>query len=164
MRNKGKVVLLSLLLLFLPLSRLVVAQTPQAKTTSLESKTAATAVAQTPPVIVPREQSTDPKVEKIKQQITKRVSSKKSRVKIKLHTGQELKGRIDVAGAEQFTITEDKSGRKTEIAYVDVSKVSGRGMSTSTKLLIVFGAVVAVVAILAIIAVKTFDPFENGIL
>jgi hypothetical protein len=162
MRNKGKVALLTLLLLFLPLSRLVAAQTPlQTEATSTPQ---APTIAPRPPVVPPKEQSTDPKVEKVKQQINKRISNKKSRVRIRLHTGQELKGRIDEAGPERFTITEDKSGRKTELAYVDVNKVSGRGMCMAAKVLIVVGAVVVVVAILGIIAVKSIDPFEHGIL
>lgn len=100
---------------------------------------------------------------KIKSEIAKRVEHKKARVKIKLRTGEELKGQLEQPGDDKFTLVQDKTGKRLELAYSDVAKVSGRGMSTFTKVGIVAAIGVGVVVIVAVIAVKNFDPFSGGI-
>jgi hypothetical protein len=84
-------------------------------------------------------------------------------VKIKLRSGEELKGQLDQPDAEKFTVIQDKTGKKLELAYNEVTKVSGRGMSNFTKVGIVAAIAVGVVAVVAIVAVKNFDPFSGGI-
>src|SRR5882724_12921229 len=78
---------------------------------------------------------------KVKSEVAKRVGNKKTRVKIKLRNGEELKGRIDQAADNTFTITQDKTGKKIELVYSEVAEVKGRGMSTLTKVGIVAGVV-----------------------
>jgi hypothetical protein len=166
MKHKLAIPFLALLLVFLPLTRVVNAQTP---TTVVETLSVTPLISEQRDG--PSETATGslqegiakPKTAKIKEQITKRIANKKSRVKIKMSTGQELKGRLDQAGDEQFTLKEDKSGRSTQIAYRDVDKVSGRGMTNVTKVLIIVGVAVVVVAIIGVVAVKNIDPFENGL-
>ena len=87
----------------------------------------------------------------------------KARVKIRLRNGEELKGRIDQAGDDTFTITQDKSGKKIELAYGEVAEVKGRGMGTLTKVGIVVGVAVVVLAVAVVVALKNFDPFRGGI-
>src|SRR4051812_29360464 len=70
---------------------------------------------------------------KIRAEVARRVDNKKTRVKIKLLTGAELKGRIDQATDDAFTVTEDKTGRKVDLKYSEVAAVKGRGISTLTK-------------------------------
>jgi hypothetical protein len=77
--------------------------------------------------------------------------------------GGEVKGRIERADDAGFTITEDKTGKRSDLAYTEVAEVKGRGMSTSTKLLIIGAVAVGVIAILAVVAIKTFDPFGDGL-
>lgn len=103
------------------------------------------------------------KTTKIKSEIAKRVGSGKTRVKIKLRDGAELKGRITQAGESSFTATDEKTGKQTDVAYSDVTKVKGRGMSTGLKIGIIGGALVVTLAILVIIAMRDFDPFRGGI-
>lgn len=79
------------------------------------------------------------KTAKIKAEIAKRVSNKKTRVKIKLRDGAELKARITQAGEDSFTVTDDKTGKQTELVYGDVAAVKGRGMSTGLKIGIIAG-------------------------
>jgi hypothetical protein len=100
---------------------------------------------------------------KIKSKIARRVDHKKTHVKIKLRSGDELKGQIDQAGDDKFTLIQDKTGRKIELAYSDVAKVSGRGMSTFTKVGIAAAIGAGVLAIVVIVALKNFDPFSGGI-
>lgn len=102
-------------------------------------------------------------IAKIKSDIVKRVANKKTRVRIKLHDGSEVKGNIEQASDDGFTLTEDKTGKRLEMSYNSVEKVGGRGMSTLTKIGIVVGVVVVVVAVAAVVAIKNFDPFEGGI-
>jgi hypothetical protein len=99
----------------------------------------------------------------IKSEIAKRVEHKKARVKLKLRSGAELKGQLDQPGDDKFTLIQDKTGKKLELAYSEVTKVSGRGLSTFTKVGIVAAIAVGVVAVVAIVAVKNFDPFSGGI-
>ena len=99
---------------------------------------------------------------KVKSEVAKRVDNKKTRVKIKLRNGDELKGRIDQAADNTFTITQDKTGKKIELVYSDVAEVKGRGMSTLTKVGIVAGVAVVVLAVAVVVALKNFDPFSNG--
>lgn len=100
---------------------------------------------------------------KVKSEIAKRVDHKKTRVKIKLGTGEELKGQIDQAGDDKFTLIQDKTGKRFELAYSEVAKVSGRGMSTLAKVGIVTAIAAGVLAVAVIVALKNLDPFNGGI-
>ena len=100
---------------------------------------------------------------KVKSEIAKRVAHKKTRVKIKLRDGGEVKGNIDQANDTGFTLTEDKTGKRLDLSYNSVEKVSGRGMSTLTKVGIAVGVGVIVVGIFVAVAIKNFDPFKGGI-
>jgi hypothetical protein len=102
-------------------------------------------------------------VAKVKSEIAKRLANKKTRVKIKLLDGSEAKGNIDQANDAGFTLTEDKTGKKLGLPYNSVEKVSGRGMSTLTKVGIAVGVGVVVVGVFVAVAIKNFDPFEGGI-
>lgn len=99
---------------------------------------------------------------KVKSEIAKRLDHKKTRVKIKLRNGEELKGRLDQADDDKFSLIQDKTGKKIELAYNEVTKVSGRGMGTFTKIGIVAAIAVAVVAVAVVVALKNFDPFSDG--
>src|SRR5512132_1975243 len=103
------------------------------------------------------------KTAKVKSEVAKRVDNQKARVKIKLRNGEELKGRIDQADDDTFTITQDKTGKKIQLAYSEVAEVKGRGMGTFTKIGIVVGVAAVVVAVAVAVAIKNFDPFKGGI-
>ena len=102
-------------------------------------------------------------IEKVKSAVARRIANKKTRVEIKLRDGDKVKGNIEQANDDGFTLTEDKTGRKLQMSYNSVEKVSGRGMSTLTKIGIVVGVAVVVVAVAVAVAIKNFDPFEGGI-
>ena len=138
MKTSLTIICLSLLLLFGPLGKAVCAQQPAADVeTTL----------------------------KVKSEVAKRVTNKKTRVKIKLRNGDELKGRITQADENRFAVTDEKTGKQTELAYNEVTTVKGRGgLSTGWKIGIV--AIVAVAVVAAVIAwgFTHIDPFEGGIL
>jgi sRNA-binding regulator protein Hfq len=104
------------------------------------------------------------KTAKVKAEVARRVTQKKAKVKVKLLNGEELKGRIDQADENGFTITQDKTNKQIQMPYADVKEVKGRGgLSTAAKIGIIAAIAVGVLAIVVIVAVRNFDPFSGGI-
>jgi sRNA-binding regulator protein Hfq len=110
-----------------------------------------------------QQQSGEAEAAKVKAEVIKRLSRKKERVKIKLRNGSQLKGRITQTGDNSFTVSDEKTGNRTDVGYADVLKLQGRGMSTSKKVLIASAIGVGVLVTVAIIAIRNFDPFKNGV-
>ena len=124
MKTRLTIISLSLLLFFGPLAQAASAQQPSA---DLE------------------------KTMKVKSEVASRVTNKKTRIKIKLRNGEELKGRITQTDENRFAITDEKTGKQTELAYNEVATVKGRGgLSTGWKIGII--SIVAVVVVGAVIA------------
>lgn len=101
---------------------------------------------------------------KLKQDVAKRVAHKKTRVKIKLRDGAQVQGEIQQAAAENFVVRNEKTGNETTIAYREVAKMRGRGLSKGVKIAIVVaavGAVGAVVIVAVSIARVRLDPFTG---
>lgn len=90
------------------------------------------------------------RVEKVKADVARKVG-KKSRVTVKLQDGSKLKGQITQAGENSFTLTDTKTGQTSTLAYTDVTKVRGPGISLGAKIAIVVG--IAVVAFVLIVAI-----------
>jgi hypothetical protein len=57
-----------------------------------------------------------------------------------------MKGRITQSGENSFTLTDEKTGNRSDIAYTDVVNVEGRGMSKKKKTFIAIGAGAAIFA------------------
>ena len=98
----------------------------------------------------------DARTAKIKEQVARRMAEKKTRVKINLRDGTELKGTIDKTDDQRFTVSEDKTGKRVEVAYTDVVKIEGRGMGTGTKIGLVAAVTAGVLVVIAAIAVHNF--------
>lgn len=106
----------------------------------------------------------DAQTAKAKAEVAKRMANKKTKVKVKLHSGEELKGQINQSEDDGFTFTQDKTNSRVKVSYADVEKISGRGgLSTAAKIGIVAAIAVGVLAIVVIVAVRNFDPFSGGI-
>ena len=71
----------------------------------------------------------DKTIEKIKADISKRVSSGKTKVVVKLKSGAKLKGNISRAREDSFDLTDDKTKQTTSVAYDSVAKVKSQGLS-----------------------------------
>lgn len=111
----------------------------------------------------PQGEKEDRQIAKLKQQVTKRVTDKKTSVKIKLRDGTEVKGKIQQIAAEDFIVLNEKTGDEITIAYREVAKLRGRGLSTGAKtgIAVAVGAV-AVVAIVAIMIARVdVGPFSG---
>lgn len=104
------------------------------------------------------------KTASIKATVAKRLANKKTKVRVKLRTGEEVKGQLTQSDDNGFTLTQDKTNKQVQVSYADVEKVSGRGgLSTAAKIGIIAGIAVGVLAIVVIVAVRNFDPFSGGI-
>ena len=101
----------------------------------------------------------------VRTEITKRIENGKNKVKLRLRSGEEMKGRLEVANATDFTLTEDKGKQPITVNYADVERVEGRGgLSKGAKIGIIAGIAVTVVAVAAYVSLRNFDPFKGGIL
>ena len=103
-----------------------------------------------------RAQSTLTAETNAKAEVVDRLNKKETRVKVKLRSGSEVKGRITQSGENSFTLTDEKTHSASDIAYSDVLKVEGRGMSKKKKALIAVGVGAAVFATLVAYAVTHF--------
>lgn len=103
-----------------------------------------------------RAQSTLTAETKAKAEVVDRLNKQETRVKVKLRSGSEVKGRITQTGDNSFTLTDEKTGSRSDIAYTDVLNVEGRGMSKKKKAFIAVGVGVAVFAALVAYAVTHF--------
>jgi hypothetical protein len=97
-------------------------------------------------------------VEKIKANVTRRGTGEKARVNVKMLNGTKIKGFITQAGEDSFTLTDSKTKQTSTLAYSDVAKVKGTGLSTISKVLIGVGVGVAVTLGALAIAFRNFDP------
>jgi len=103
-----------------------------------------------------RAQSTLTAETKAKAEVVDRLNKKETRVKVKLRSGSEVKGRITQSGENSFTLTDEKTHSASDIAYSDVLNVEGRGMSKKKKAFIAVGVGVGVFAALVSYAVTHF--------
>ncbi|HEV2830018.1 MAG TPA: hypothetical protein VGW76_20625 [Pyrinomonadaceae bacterium] len=100
---------------------------------------------------------------RIKAEVTKRLAHKKNHVNIELRNGSKLKGRIEQADDNKFTIREDKTGDRIELVYNDVAKVKGQGLGKGAKIAIVVVAAVVVVGVVVYLGIRNADYFSGGI-
>ena len=88
---------------------------------------------------------------KAKREVEKRGAGERSRVRVTLRNQDEVKGYISQIGLDSFQITDKKSGEVTMIAYQDVTRVRGGGLSSGAKIAIVTGIGVAVIVIFSVL-------------
>ena len=88
--------------------------------------------------------------EKVKAGIAKLGTGAEARVEVKLKNKTKLKGYVSEAGADSFTVIDEKSGAATEVAYSNAKQVKGNNLSKGVKIAIVLG-IVAVALIVALI-------------
>jgi hypothetical protein len=99
----------------------------------------------------------NPAVEtKFKTEVEDRFKRKEERVKVKLRNGSEVKGRIAQTNDNGFSLTDEKTGSRTDIAYTDVLNVEGRGMSKTKKVAIGIGIGAGVLIAIVAYAITHF--------
>ncbi len=85
---------------------------------------------------------TNNNAEKIKAAVLKRGTSEKKAVRVKMLNGSKMKGYISQIGEDSFTLTFSKTKQQTVIAYRDVEKVEGRGLSGGARVGIIVAAAI----------------------
>ncbi len=93
--------------------------------------------------------------EKVRAGILKLGTGPKARVRLELRDKTKLRGYVSEAGADSFTVRDEKSGAATNVEYGQVSKLLGRGMSTGKKVAI--GVGIAAGVMLAAVAAVIVD-------
>jgi sRNA-binding regulator protein Hfq len=96
-------------------------------------------------------------VEKIKKSILKRGTGEKQRISVKMLNGTKMKGYINQAGEDSFTLTDSNTSQSTVLAYRDIAKVGSSGLSKGAK--IALGVGIASAATLIVLYVA----FQNAI-
>ena len=86
--------------------------------------------------------------EKVKASVLKLGTGEAARVKVKLRDKTKLEGYVSVAGGENFTVTNPKTGVDTSVAYSQVKSVKGNNLSTGAKIAIGVGIAAAVIFII----------------
>lgn len=100
------------------------------------------AYSQDPRPAVEQSPASNPQLaEKARIKIQKRGVGEKSRVTLRLRDRTEVKGYISQIEADTFQVTDWKSGQVTTVAYQDVTRIRGGGMSTGAKVAIGAGVV-----------------------
>src|SRR6185503_14073887 len=84
---------------------------------------------------------------KIKTEVAKRIANKKNHVNIDLRNGDKLKGRLEQADDNKFTIRQDNTGNTIELNYSDVLRVKGQGLGKGAKIGLVVAAAAVTVGI-----------------
>lgn len=85
--------------------------------------------------------------EKIKANVLKLGTGESTRVRVKLRDKVKLEGYISDAGTETFTVTNQKTGVATTVAYPQVKSIQGNNLSTGAKIAISVGIAAAVIFI-----------------
>jgi hypothetical protein len=87
---------------------------------------------------------------KAKSEVQKRGVGERSRVRVTLQNQSEVKGYISQIDADTFQVTDRKTGEVRTIAYQDVSRIRGTGMSTGAKIAIGAGVAVGIIVAVAL--------------
>ncbi len=87
---------------------------------------------------------------KAKGEVQKR--GERSRVKVTLRNQSEVKGYISRIDTDTFQLTDRKSGQVITVAYRDVTRIRGGGMSTGAKIATWAGVVAGTMIGLGLIA------------
>lgn len=85
---------------------------------------------------------------KVKAEVQRRGVGERSRVRVTLHDGSELKGYINKIEADSFRLTDPHNGKVETVLYTEVRKVKGPGLSKPAEVLIGVGLVAAVIGLI----------------
>ena len=72
--------------------------------------------------------------EKVKAGIAKLGTGTEARVVVKLKNKTKLKGYVSEAGADSFTVIDEKTGAATEVPYSNAKQVKGNNLSKNVTL------------------------------
>ena len=91
-----------------------------------------------------KEEKTARFAEKVKTTIVKLGTGKDARVEVKLKDGTKLKGYVSQINENSFAVTDEQTGRATEIPYPNAKQVKSSNLSNGVKVAIAVGILAAV--------------------
>ena len=97
-------------------------------------------------------QSADAKSEQARQAVAKIGTGRKAKVAVKMLDSSQLKGYIQSANDDSFSLVDEKGGSVRNIKFADVEKIDRRGGSnkfTFITLAVVAGVAAIIVALVA---------------
>ena len=86
-------------------------------------------------------------IAKVRAAVQKRGIGEKSRVKVRLRNKEEIRGYISEIEDASFNVTDRSTGQATTVAYANVERVQGVGLSKGAKIGIIVGVGVAIVVV-----------------
>lgn len=92
--------------------------------------------------------------EKARAAVQKLGADAKTRVEVRLQDGTELKGSINAAGEDTFTLTDSKTGAPRTLAYADVAQVKKSGGGLSARTWVIIGAAAAAAVIVGVTVIQ----------
>ena len=92
--------------------------------------------------------------QKFRERVTKLGVGEKARVEVKLRDAKKLKGYINAASEDSFTVTNAKTGAAQTVAYADVAQVKKPGGGLSTRTWVIIGAAAVAAIIIGVTVVK----------
>lgn len=97
-------------------------------------------------------QSADAKSEQARQAVAKIGTGQKAKVAVKMRDSSQLKGYIESANDDSFSLVDEKSGSVRNIKFADVERIDRRGGSnkfTFITLAVVAGVAAIIVGLVA---------------
>jgi hypothetical protein len=92
----------------------------------------------------------EPFAEKVKAGVNKLGTGPETHVEITLRDHTKVKGYISQVRDNDFTVTEDKAGKRVDIPYSEVKDIKGRNSTTQAKVALSAGGGVATPLIFAV--------------
>jgi hypothetical protein len=96
------------------------------------------------------------KAEKVKQAVNKLGTGERARIKVKLKDETRVRGYVSQIGADDFQITDAKTGTATTVAYAQVKQIEGKNLTTGQKVAIGVGIAAIVLIIVALVGIHQF--------
>ena len=87
--------------------------------------------------------TTDANIAKVRGDVMRFGVGQKARVEVQLRDTTKVKGYIEDAREDSFTVIESKNGSQQHLAYADVVKVKKAGSGFSTRSWLILGGAVA---------------------
>jgi hypothetical protein len=82
---------------------------------------------------------------KVKSAIAKLGTGPEARVEVRLRDKTKLKGYVQAANENSFSVVDEKTGNTTDVPYPQVKSVKGNNLSTGAKIAIGVGIAVLVI-------------------
>ena len=96
---------------------------------------------------------------RIKKSIQKLGIGRSAKVRLVLKNEERLRGYVERAGEDSFSVIDEKTGASTEIGYEEVKKLEGKNLSNGAKIGIGLGFAAAVLVLVLAVKNSCLAPY-----